>query len=151
MCPGRLGAKQAIFAFVALNLSKFAVCLQSDERLGLPPDSNDKWGCNRRFPRAEDLKIELATLGPRERDDVLVSLDKKCLVCLYSLALFKGLRVQANRICGPDPAKGPNRQAVRNNRSKRHTSYNGYLLMCISDSNRKIEQVEWLYSGSSGS
>ena len=71
MCPGRFVAKQAIFAFVALTFSRFEMCLQCDEKAG-SQELDDEWACNRRFPRAEDLKPGLATLGPREGDDVLV-------------------------------------------------------------------------------
>lgn len=62
MCPGRFVAKQAIFAFVALSLSRFDMRLESEEG----------GGCPNRFPRAEDLKPGLATLGPRKGDGVFV-------------------------------------------------------------------------------
>lgn len=60
LCPGRFLAKQAIFSFVALALSRFDMCLDSEG------------GLKQRFPRAEDLTPGLATLGPREGDHVMV-------------------------------------------------------------------------------
>ncbi len=60
LCPGRFLAKQAIFSFVALALSRFDMCLDSEG------------GLKQRFPRAEDLTPGLATLGPRKGDDVMV-------------------------------------------------------------------------------
>lgn len=60
LCPGRFLAKQAIFSFVALALSRFDMCLDGE-------------GAEKqRFPRAEDLTPGLATLGPREGEDVFV-------------------------------------------------------------------------------
>jgi len=72
MCPGRFMAKQAIFTFVALTLSRFDVCLQNDGKVDRARSNSNEGGCNHRFPRAEDLKPGLATLGPREGDDVLM-------------------------------------------------------------------------------
>ena len=60
LCPGRFIAKQAIFTFIALALSRFDICL------------DDEGGDDHPFPQAEDLKPGLATLGPREDDQVIV-------------------------------------------------------------------------------
>ncbi|KAL8824243.1 MAG: hypothetical protein Q9191_005191 [Dirinaria sp. TL-2023a] len=63
MCPGRFLAKQAIFAFVALTLSRYELCIQSHGRDGRSQHN---------FPRVEDFKPGLGTLGPRKGDDVIV-------------------------------------------------------------------------------
>ena len=88
MCPGRFVAKQAIFAFVALTLSRFHVRLEGDdeEEEEEARDGSSGGGCGggkkevgcrqqqrqQRFPRPEDLKPGLSTLGPRKGDEVLV-------------------------------------------------------------------------------
>ena len=68
LCPGRFLAKQAIFTFVALTLSRFDVSLDTDGGLASTAES----GFKQPFPRADDLKPGLATLGPREGDDIFV-------------------------------------------------------------------------------
>ena len=71
LCPGRFLAKQAIFAFIALALSRFNLRLDN----ALEDDvsqSSGKRDFKQRFPRAEDLKPGLATLGPRSSDTVIV-------------------------------------------------------------------------------
>ena len=65
LCPGRFLAKQAIFAFVALALSRFDVCLDGD-------GGGDDGSFKQAFPHPGNLKPGLATLGPREGDDVFV-------------------------------------------------------------------------------
>ena len=72
LCPGRFIAKQAIFAFIALALSRFEIRLNGDKNTGAEGDSE-----RQRFPRAEDLKPGLATLGPRENDEVIVQCRKR--------------------------------------------------------------------------
>ena len=72
LCPGRFLAKQAIFAFVALSLSRFDLCLDSEEAVKGAWGSGREGASMQRFPRAEDLKPGLATLGPRAGDDVVV-------------------------------------------------------------------------------
>ena len=73
LCPGRFLAKQAIFAFVALALSRFDVCLDGD---GAGDDGSRAdaagGGFKQAFPRPGNLKPGLATLGPTEGDDVFV-------------------------------------------------------------------------------
>ena len=73
LCPGRFLAKQAIFAFVALALSRFDLCLDGDDG----GDDGSRAGAagvglKQAFPRPGNLKPGLATLGPREGDDVFV-------------------------------------------------------------------------------
>ena len=74
MCPGRFVAKQAIFAFVAVTLARYDVCLAGDGGVG---GGDDGKGEKQRFPRVEDLKPGLATLGPRKGDDVIVRCTKR--------------------------------------------------------------------------
>ena len=80
MCPGRFVAKQAIFTFIALTLSRYDLCLEGDDKLDGTWGSEKERGSKHRFPRAEDLKPGLATLGPREGDDVFVRCSLKSTV-----------------------------------------------------------------------
>ena len=73
LCPGRFLAKQAIFAFVALALSRFDVRLDGDgERDDSSRAGGAGGGFKQAFPRPANLKPGLASLGPREGDDVFV-------------------------------------------------------------------------------
>ena len=59
LCPGRFIAKQAVFVFMALCLSRFNVSLDN------APDAPVQ-----RFPRPDETKPGLGTLAPRVEDKV---------------------------------------------------------------------------------
>lgn len=69
LCPGRFLAKQVVFTFVALTLSRFDISLDGAE-VG---DSNLN-GHVQRFPRVELSKPGLATLAPVAEDKLIVRL-----------------------------------------------------------------------------
>ena len=69
LCPGRFLAKQLVFTFVALCLSRFDISLDGAE---LRSSSLD--GKAQRFPRAELSKPGLATLSPVAEDKLVLRL-----------------------------------------------------------------------------
>lgn len=69
LCPGRFLAKQVVFTFVALTLSRFDVSLDG---AGLGDNSLDRH--LQRFPRAELSRPGLATLSPVAEDKLILRL-----------------------------------------------------------------------------
>ncbi|KAL8784501.1 MAG: hypothetical protein Q9213_003938 [Squamulea squamosa] len=71
LCPGRYLAKRAIYTFIAVVLARFEIKLDettsADSQGVIGKDPKVK----QEFPHAEDLKPGLATLGPRDGEDVL--------------------------------------------------------------------------------
>jgi cytochrome P450 len=72
LCPGRFLAKQAVFTFVALALSRFDVRLDTDSGMGETGGASK----NRvqRFPRADESKPGLGALAPVAGDGVILRL-----------------------------------------------------------------------------
>ncbi|KAL8767545.1 MAG: hypothetical protein Q9209_005962 [Squamulea sp. 1 TL-2023] len=72
LCPGRYLAKRAIYTFIAVVLARFEIRLD-ETTSALSPDGIGKdQRVKQKFPRAENLKPGLATLGPRDGEDVLL-------------------------------------------------------------------------------
>ncbi|KAL9598806.1 MAG: hypothetical protein Q9179_003777 [Wetmoreana sp. 5 TL-2023] len=71
LCPGRHLAKRAIYAFIALALARFNIQLDDESKAVSKGSTDGHHKVNQRFPRAEDLKPGLATLGPRYGEDVI--------------------------------------------------------------------------------
>lgn len=67
-CPGRIVARQEIFAFVALALQRFEVGLTKD----LGGGTGTKEGAQA-FPRLDEMTPSLGVMAPLKGDDVLVS------------------------------------------------------------------------------
>ncbi|TVY19957.1 Prostacyclin synthase [Lachnellula arida] len=65
LCPGRFLARQAIFAFVALLISRFDVSL-ADVGAGPQP-----------FPRHDESKPAIGTLAPRREDKVFLDISPR--------------------------------------------------------------------------
>ena len=63
LCPGRFLAKQAVFVFMALCLSRFDISLDTGPNAPV-----------QRFPRPDETKPGLGTLAPRVEDKVILRL-----------------------------------------------------------------------------
>ncbi|KAL8731564.1 MAG: hypothetical protein Q9181_004257, partial [Wetmoreana brouardii] len=69
--PGRYLAKRSIYTFIAVVLARFEIRL-AEKTSAVSKDGTSKdQRIKQRFPRAKDLKPGLATLGPRDGEDVL--------------------------------------------------------------------------------
>ncbi len=80
-CPGRIVARQEIFAFVALALQRFEVGLTE-----APGDGEGTGEGTQAFPRLDEMTPSLGVMAPQKGDDVFVSVKVK--------ACEKGLEVK---------------------------------------------------------
>ena len=69
LCPGRFLARQAVFTFVAVALSRFHISLDT-------ATSQDGKG-GQRFPRADESKPALGALAPISGDKVVLRLNPR--------------------------------------------------------------------------
>lgn len=68
LCPGRFLARQAIFTFLALALSRLDIALDAADCALEQPGGE----CSSRFPRTDESKPGLGTLGPVVGDVVML-------------------------------------------------------------------------------
>ena len=71
LCPGRFLARQVIFAFVALTLSRYEIKLADS----LDGESKNKRTTRiPRFPKADESRPGLGTLSPVKGDEIIIQL-----------------------------------------------------------------------------
>ena len=72
LCPGRLLAKNAVFSFIALALSRYEICL--DDGLTEEKRASGHLDGRQRFPRPDVSKPGLGTMAPVTGDEVILQI-----------------------------------------------------------------------------